>query len=171
MEALDRIEQGVPMKRGQAGTMTHDYKRHVTSNPLAALGVATGHVMHKCTPRNPHQEFLGLHAQGVALVPKELDVHVIVDNSGTQARRGAGLARSEPASALSLSLDIELLAELRRAPLQRAYHAPIPASRLSPAWIRSPMRSHATSTGATKCLVPFTRTADAEQILRRCGDQ
>jgi hypothetical protein len=83
IQALDRTQPGLPLKRGRAGTMTHDYKRHGTTNLLAALDIATGRVIHECTPRNRHQEFLAFMRKVLRSVPNDLDVHVIVDNSAT----------------------------------------------------------------------------------------
>ena len=58
IQALDRTQPGLPLKKGRAGTMTHDYKRHGTTTLFAALDVATGEVVHECLPRHRHQEFL-----------------------------------------------------------------------------------------------------------------
>jgi transposase len=58
IQALDRTQPGLPMKKGRAGTMTHDYKRHGTTTLFAALDVATGKVIGECMPCHRHQEFL-----------------------------------------------------------------------------------------------------------------
>src|SRR5687768_3579506 len=58
IQALDRTQPGLPLKKGRAGTMTHDYKRHGTTTLFAALNVASGEVIHECMPRHRHQEFL-----------------------------------------------------------------------------------------------------------------
>ena len=58
VQALDRTQPGLPMKKGRAGTMTHDYKRHGTTSLFAALDVATGAVIGQCMKRHRHQEFL-----------------------------------------------------------------------------------------------------------------
>ena len=55
IQALDRTQPGLPLKKGRAGTMTHDYKRHGTTTLFAALDVATGEVLHECMPRHRHQ--------------------------------------------------------------------------------------------------------------------
>ena len=52
IQALDRTQPGLPLKKGRAGTMTHDYKRHGTTTLFAALDVATGEVVHECLPRH-----------------------------------------------------------------------------------------------------------------------
>ncbi len=58
IQALDRTQPGLPMKRGRAGTMTHDYKRHGTTTLFAVLDVATGKVIGECMKRHRHQEWL-----------------------------------------------------------------------------------------------------------------
>ena len=58
IQALDRTQPGLPLKKGRAGTMTHDYKRHGTTTLFAALDVATGKVIGECMSRHRHQEFL-----------------------------------------------------------------------------------------------------------------
>lgn len=83
VQALDRTQPGLPMKKGRAGTMTHDYKRHGTTTLFAALDVATGELVHDCLPRHRHQEFLRFMRKVERSVAPELDVHVIVDNYAT----------------------------------------------------------------------------------------
>jgi transposase len=83
IQALDRTQPGLPLKKGRAGTMTHDYKRHGTTNLFAALDVASGAIVHECQPRNRNQEFLRFIKKVEASVPADLDIHVIVDNSAT----------------------------------------------------------------------------------------
>lgn len=83
IQALDRTQPGLPLKKGRAGTMTHDYKRHGTTTLFAALDVATGEVIHDCMPRHRHQEFLKFLRKMERRVPVELDVHVILDNYAT----------------------------------------------------------------------------------------
>jgi len=58
IQALDRTQPGLPMKRGRAGTMTHDYKRHGTTTLFAALDVLEGNVIGRCMQRHRHQEFI-----------------------------------------------------------------------------------------------------------------
>ena len=58
IQALDRTQPGLPMKKGRCGTMTHDYKRHGTTTLLAALNVLDGTVIGDCMARHRHQEFL-----------------------------------------------------------------------------------------------------------------
>ena len=58
IQALDRTQPGLPMKRGRCGTMTHDYKRHGTTTLFAALDVIEGRVIGQCMARHRHQEFI-----------------------------------------------------------------------------------------------------------------
>ncbi len=58
IQALDRTQPGLPMKKGRAGTMTHDYKRHGTTTLFAALDVLDGTVIGRCMQRHRHQEFI-----------------------------------------------------------------------------------------------------------------
>ena len=83
IQALDRTQPGLPMKKGRAGTMTHDYKRHGTTTLFAALNVLEGTVIGKCYSRHRHTEFLCFLREIDRLTPRELDIHLIVDNYST----------------------------------------------------------------------------------------
>jgi len=83
VQALDRTQPGLPMKPGRAGTMTHDYKRNGTTTLFAALNTLDGRVIGQCLPRHRHQEFLKFLRTIDRQTPKELDLHLIVDNYGT----------------------------------------------------------------------------------------
>ncbi len=83
IQALDRTQPGLPMKKGRAGTMTHDYKRNGTSTLFAALEVFTGEVIGECKKRHRHQEFLSFLKTVENQTPADLDLHVIVDNYAT----------------------------------------------------------------------------------------
>jgi len=83
IQALDRTQPGLPMKPGKAGTMTHDYKRNGTTTLFAALNVLEGNVIGDCMPRHRAEEFLRFLRKIDKLTPRDLDVHLIVDNYGT----------------------------------------------------------------------------------------
>ena len=83
IQALDRTQPGLPLKKGRSETMTHDYKRHGTSTLFAALDVLTGKVIGECTQRHRHQEFLGFLKTVEKQTPKDKALHVIVDNYAT----------------------------------------------------------------------------------------
>jgi len=80
IQALDRTQPGLPMKKGRAGTMTHDYKRHGTTTLFAALDVLEGKVIGRCMQRHRHQEFIRFLNAIDAQVPAKKSVHVILDN-------------------------------------------------------------------------------------------
>ncbi len=83
IQALDRTQASLPMKRGRAGTMTHDYKRNGTTTLFAALDVLEGRVVGQCLPRHRHQEFLKFLRTIDREFPGERDPHLIVDNYRT----------------------------------------------------------------------------------------
>lgn len=83
IQALDRTQPGLPMKPGRCGTMTHDYKRNGTSTLFAALNTLTGEVIGQCKKRHRHQEFLAFLKAVEKQTPKNLDLHLIVDNYAT----------------------------------------------------------------------------------------
>lgn len=83
IQALDRTQPGLPLKRGRCGTMTHDDKRHGTTTLFAALNLLDGRVIGDCMPRHRHQEFIRFLKQINAATPATLDLHLIVDNYGT----------------------------------------------------------------------------------------
>lgn len=80
IQALDRTQPGLPMKKGRASTMTHDYKRHGTTTLFAALNMLDGKVIGLCQPRHRHQEWLKFLQRIDQQTPQELDLHLIVDN-------------------------------------------------------------------------------------------
>lgn len=83
IQALDRTQPGLPLKKGRCGTMTHDYVRHGTTTLFAALNVAEGKLIGTCMPRHRHQEFIKFLRLVDAETPPILDLHLIVDNYAT----------------------------------------------------------------------------------------
>jgi len=83
IQALDRTQPGLPLKKGRCGTMTHDYKRHGTTTLFAALNVLDGTVIGDCNKRHRHEEFLGFLQKIDRETPAELDLHLILDNYAT----------------------------------------------------------------------------------------
>jgi transposase len=83
IQALDRTQPGLPMKKGRCGTMTHDYKRNGTTCLFAALDVLEGTVIGSCYPRHRNIEFRKFLRQIDRNVPAGLDIHMILDNYGT----------------------------------------------------------------------------------------
>ena len=83
IQALDRTQPGLPMKKGRCGTMTHDYKRHGTATLFAALDALEGQVISMCDDRHRHQEWLKFLRVIDYVVPTGKEVHMIVDNYAT----------------------------------------------------------------------------------------
>jgi transposase len=83
IQALDRTQPGLPMKKGRCGTMTHDYKRHGTTALFAALNVLEGTVIGACYSRHRHQEFLRFLQRLNRELPKDRELQLILDNYGT----------------------------------------------------------------------------------------
>jgi transposase len=83
IQALDRTQPGLPMKKGRLRTHTHDYKRNGTTTLFAALSMLDGKVIGDCMPRHRHQEFIRFLKRIDRETPPALDLHLIVDNYGT----------------------------------------------------------------------------------------
>jgi transposase len=83
IQALDRTQPGLPLKRGKCATMTHDYKRNGTTTLFAALDVLDGKVIGRCVPRHRHQEFIAFLGAIERAVPPGRVIHAITDNYAT----------------------------------------------------------------------------------------
>jgi transposase len=83
IQALDRTQPGLPLKKGRCGTMTHDYKRNGTTTLFAALELAQGKVVGQCYAHHRHQEFLKFLRRLDVEFPGEINLHVVMDNYGT----------------------------------------------------------------------------------------
>jgi len=80
IQALDRTQPSLPLKKGRCGTMTHDYKRNGTTTLFAALNVAEGKLIGTCMKQHRHQEWIKFLKQIDEQTPEELDLHLIADN-------------------------------------------------------------------------------------------
>jgi transposase len=83
IQALDRTQPGLPLKRGRCGTFTHDYVRHGTTTLFAALNILEGKVIGQCRAHHRHQEWLKFLRRLDAEFPQELELHLVLDNYGT----------------------------------------------------------------------------------------
>lgn len=128
IQALDRTQPGLPIKKGRASTMTHDYKRNGTTTLFAALDVKTGEVIGECLPRHRAKEFLRFLKKIDRGVAKHLDVHAICDNYRTHKTKEvqAWLAKHPrfklhftPTSSSWLNLVERLFAEITRQRIRR----------------------------------------------------
>jgi transposase len=83
IQALDRTQPGLPIKKGRCGTMTHDYKRHGTATLFAALNTLDGTVISMCDDRHRHQEWLRFLKVIDQVTPEGREIHLIADNYAT----------------------------------------------------------------------------------------
>ncbi len=136
IQALDRTQPGLPLKKGRCGTMTHDYKRHGTTTLFAALSLLDGTVIGDCMPRHRHREFIRFLTQIDGETPPDLHLHLIVDNYGTHKhpRVKSWLRRHPrfhlhfiPTSSSWLNLVERWFRELSQKRLRRGSFANVPA--------------------------------------------
>jgi transposase len=128
IQALDRTQPGLPLKKGRAATMTHDYKRHGTTTLYAALDTRSGLVIGDCQPRHRAKEFIRFLKLIDRIVDKHFDLHLVVDNYGTHktAAVKAWIAKHPrfhlhftPTSASWLNLVERFFAEITRKRIRR----------------------------------------------------
>jgi transposase len=86
IQALDRTQPGLPMKKGRCGTLTHDYKRNGTTTLFAALELAQGKVVGQCYQRHRHQELLKFLRRLDQQFPEPVVLHLVMDNYGTHKK-------------------------------------------------------------------------------------
>ena len=134
IQALDRTQPGLPLKKGRAATMTHDYKRHGTTTLFAALDVKSGRVIGECQPRHRAKEFIRFLNRIDRAVRKTLDVHLVLDNYGTHktpevkawlARHPRFHCHFTPTSASWLNLVERFFAEITTKRIRRGVFASV----------------------------------------------
>ena len=131
IQALDRTQPGLPMKKGRAGTMTHDYKRNGTTTLFAAMNVLDGTVIGQNMQRHRHQEFIRFLNAIEAEVPAGKMVHVILDNYAAHKHpKVLPMARAASALDFPLHADLLLVAQRRRRLLRHAHQAQTEARRI-----------------------------------------
>lgn len=167
IQALDRTQPGLPMKKGRAGTMTHDYKRHGTTTLFAALDVLDGRVIGQCMDKHRHQEFIRFLNKINRQVLPNLDVHLIADNYATHKhpKVKAWLARHPrfhmhftPTSASWLNLVERFFGEITRKRIRRGvFHSVVDLQRA----INDYLEIHNAEPK------PFVWTASASAILEK----
>jgi transposase len=167
IQALDRTQPGLPMKRGRCGTMTHDYKRHGTTTLFAALNVLDGKVIGQCMSRHRHQEFIRFLNKINRQTPAERAVHLIVDNYATHKhpKVRAWLGRHQrfqfhftPTSASWLNAVEGFFAKLTRRRLKRGVFTGI-------ADLQAAINRFLQETNANP--KPFVWTADPNAIIEK----
>jgi len=134
IQALDRTQPVLPMMPGVPERQTHDYVRHGTTSLFAALDVASGFIIGKCYKRHRAKEFLAFLKEIDARMPKDLDIHIIMDNYATHktkevkawlARRPRYKIHFTPTSASWINQVERWFAELTRKQLQRGAHGSV----------------------------------------------
>jgi transposase len=167
IQALDRTQPGLPMKKGRAGTMTHDYKRNGTTTLFAALNVLDGTVIGQCMKRHRHQEFLRFLRKLDRETPKRLDLHLIVDNYATHkhAKVKTWLEKHPrfhvhftPTSASWLNQVERFFAEITRNAIRRGTFKSVPELETA---INDYLAKH------NQACQPFVWTATAQDILKK----
>jgi transposase len=169
IQALDRTQPGLPLKKGRCGTMTHDYKRHGTTTLFAALNVLDGKVIGQFHPQHRHHEFLKFLRRLDREFPEELKLHIVMDNYGThktpqvQAWLKAHprfVTHFIPTSSSWLNLVERWFGELTRKAIRRGAFFSVPnliqaIEEFMQAWNENPK--------------PFLWTAKIEDILTKIG--
>ena len=165
IQALDRTQPGLPMKKGRAGTMTHDYKRHGTTTLFAALNVLDGTVIGRNMQRHRHQEFIRFLNTAEAQVPVRMAIHAVVDNSATHkhpkvqkwlARHPRWTFHFTPTSASWLNAVEGFFAKLTRRRLKRGVFRSV-------ADLQAAINRFVEETNSDP--KPFVWTADAKRVL------
>ena len=165
IQALDRTQPGLPMKKGRAGTMTHDYKRHGTTTLFAALNVLDGTVIGRNMQRHRHQEFIRFLNTIEAKVPAGKTIHAIVDNYATHkhpkvrvwlARHARWTFHFTPTSASWLNAVEGFFAKLTRRRLKRGVFRSILDLQIA-------INRFVEETNADP--KPFTWTADPDRVI------
>lgn len=167
IQALDRTQPGLPLKRGRCGTMTHDYKRNGTTNLFAALSLLDGRVIGDCMERHRHQEFIRFLKKMNENTPAGLDLHLVVDNYGThkhpRVKRWLGRyprfhLHFTPTSCSWLNLVERWLRELTMKRIRRGSFESVPA-------LVEAIIGYVNNCNQNPRI--FTWTATADQILRK----
>ena len=167
IQALDRTQPGLPLKKGRAATMTHDYKRHGTTTLFAALDVKTGFVIGECKRKHRAREFIAFLKKIDRTVKKGLTIHVILDNYSTHktAEVNAWLAKHPrfklhftPTSASWMNLVERFFAEITGRRIRRGVFTSVDALEAA---IHDYVDDH---NGAPK---PFVWTKKASVILEK----
>ena len=167
IQALDRTQPGLPLKKGRCGTMTHDYKRNGTTTLFAALNVLEGKVIGQCHARHRHQEWLKFLRRLDGEFAQEIPLHLVMDNYGThkEPRVQAWLKKHPrfvchfiPTSSSWLNLVERWFEELSEKAIRRGSFASVPdlqkaIEEFLGAWNSSPK--------------PFVWTATVEGIMKK----
>jgi transposase len=167
IQALDRTQPGLPVKKGRAGTMTHDYKRNGTTTLFAALNMLDGSMIGTCMPRHRHREFLRFLKLINQRTPADLDLHLIVDNYATHKtpavkrwlkKHPRFYLHFTPTSASWLNMVERFFAEITRKHIRRGVFKSV-------AELKSAILEHLENHNADP--KPFVWTKSAGEILEK----
>jgi len=167
IQALDRTQPGLPIKKGRCGSMTHDYKRNGTTTLFAALDILAGKVIGQCQARHRHQEWLKFLRRLDREFPQELMLHLVMDNYGTHKEPNvqAWLKKHPrfvchfiPTSSSWLNLVERWFEELSEKAIRRGSFVSVPdlekaSEEFLAAWNENPK--------------PFVWTATVEEIMKK----
>jgi len=167
IQALDRTQPGLPLKKGRCGTMTHDYKRNGTTTLFAALNVLDGKVIGQCHCRHRHQEWLKFLRRLDREFPRDIKLHLIMDNYGTHkephvkswlAKHPRFVCHFIPTSSSWLNLVERWFAELTEKAIRRGSFVSVPdlqaaIDKFLEAWNEKPK--------------PYVWTAKVEDIMQK----
>ena len=167
IQALDRTQPGLPLKKGRCGTMTHDYKRNGTTTLFAAMSLLDGKVIGQCSSRHRHQEFLKFLRRLDREFPGDRELHMVLDNYGTHAipevrnwlkRHRRFVPHFIPTSSSWVNLVERWFGELTQKAVRRGAFASVPElvqaiEAFLAAWNENPR--------------PFVWTAKLEDILKK----
>lgn len=167
IQALDRTQPGLPLKKGRCGTMTHDYKRNGTTTLFAALNPLDGKVIGECYARHRHQEWLKFLRRLDREFPGEQELHLVMDNYGTHKappvklwlqKHPRFICHFVPTSSSWLNLVERWFEELSEKAIRRGSFVSVPdlqkaITRFLATWNVSPN--------------PFVWTATVEEIIKK----
>jgi transposase len=167
IQALDRTQPGLPLKKGRCGTMTYDYKRNGTTTLFAALSYLDGKVIGQCSSRHRHQEFLKFLRRLDREFPGDRELHLVLDNYGTHStpevqswlkRHPRFVPHFIPTSSSWVNLVERWFGELTQKAVRRGAFASVPdlvetIEEFLAAWNENPR--------------PFVWTAKLEDILKK----
>src|SRR5437899_1501368 len=167
IQALDRTQPSLPLKKGRCGTMTHDYKRNGTTTLFAALSMLDGKVIGQCQSRHRHQEFLKFLRRLDREFPGDWELHLVLDNYGTHKtpevqkwlkRHGRFVLHFIPTSSSWLNLVERWFRELTQKAVRRGAFFSVPdliaaIEAFLAGWNENPR--------------PFVWTAKLEEILKK----
>jgi transposase len=167
IQALDRTQPGLPLKKGRCGTTTHDYKRNGTTTLFAALNVLDGKVIGECHGRHRHQEWLKFLRRLDREFPSKLQLHLVMDNYGTHKephvkawlkKHPRFVCHFVPTSSSWLNLVERWFRELTEKAIRRGSFASVPdlkqaIAEFMQAWNRDPK--------------PFIWNATVEDVIKK----